>query len=76
MFIGSDNEFQNPTFFPISFQGGTKGTKLKNQCIFLAIFPLVPLETINKSCLNELKFCEVSENPVFSENFSCLSQKL
>ena len=55
-------------FYFHSFQGGTKGKMLKKQCIVLAIFaafflwsPLGNYE--NKSCLNELKFFEISGNP-------------
>ena len=49
--------------------------KIKKQCIILAIFQHFSLETMKKSCLKELKFCEIPEipNPAFSENFSCLS---
>ena len=53
-----------------SFQGGTKGKMLKNQCIVLAIFQDFsfgpPLETMKKSCLNELKFWEASRNQKWS----------
>ena len=49
------------TFFN-SFQEGTKGKMLKIYFfMFLSFGPT--LESVKKSCLKELKFCEVSENP-------------
>ena len=48
-----------------SFQGGTKGKMLKNCQNYILVFeffPLVPPWKLwKKSCLKELKFCEVSE---------------
>jgi hypothetical protein len=39
----------------------------KKQCIVLAIFQhFPPWKLQNKSCIKDLKFCEVSENPKFS----------
>ena len=60
------------------FNRGTKGKNKKTMESFgrdFEFFPLVPpLNNENKSCLNEFKFWEASENhnQVYAENFSCL----
>jgi hypothetical protein len=50
-----------------SFQGATEGKMLKNCQNYTFFFEFFsfgpPLDTMKKSCLKELKFCEVSENP-------------
>ena len=53
-----------PNFCFHCFLGGTKGKTLENQHSNVFFFLWSPLwNEENKSCLNELKFCEVSEIP-------------
>ena len=59
-------------FFIVS-KGGTSWKICKLYIGFWGFFLWSPLKTMKKSCLKELKFCEILENPK-SSIFSCLSQ--